>query len=288
MFGIGIVIYLFLAGTGAGLHIVSYLMSRFCSPAERRPRDLSLLFQKAQIVSLLLVGVGALFLLGDIARPERFYLVFRKFGVSILSLGALLIVALMTCMGARIALLWTPGRTVRVLLSAINVASVAFAAGVIVYTGVFLMQMQAVPFWGSWIVVALFAVSSLSGGLALFALLALTALRRGSLPRPVTLALKLDGAAMVLEAALLALYLAWGLNNSPATHDSCTSLLFGDLAWAFWTLVCAGLAFPLAVGFVQRNRMGLPLIAGCGGTLLGCFLLRYCIMSAAVRVFSLG
>lgn len=288
MFGISVVIYLFLAGSGAGLYLVSHLIERAYMPKARRPRDLSLLYQKIQIASLVAVGVGALFLLADLGRPEKFLLVFQGLGTSLLSLGALLIVLFVAVIAARIACGSAATRALRRLLPALDVCGAAIAVGVILYTGFFLMQMQAIPVWQTWLVVALFSVSSVSAGLALFALFSSLSLRRRRLPLATSAALATDRVALILEAILLACFIAWGVNGESAAREACRRLLSGDLACAFWALAIVGIALPLAAGLFQRRRMNLVLVVECCCVILGCFLLRYCVMASSVRSFALG
>ncbi len=289
MFGIAVTIYLFLAGIGAGLYLVSYIIDLAYMPRVNKPRDLSLLYQKIQIVALASVGAGSLFLMADLTRPEQFLLVFRRLGTSILSLGALFIALFMCVVALRIAHQWTSPRSSRLLAPVLDIGAALLSVGVILYTGFFLMQMRAVPLWQSWLVVALFAASSISSGLALFVLLAAMSLRRRRIPRAASDALVADRIALLVESIFLVAYIAWGLTGEPAAREACMRLVYGDLAWTFWALVVFGLVTPLVIGvFLQHRRMGLLLLVECLCVVAGCFLLRYCIMASSVRSFALG
>ncbi len=287
MFGLGVVLYLFLAGLGAGLYLAAYVLGEAFNSKARCPRDMSLLNQKIQVVVLACMGVAALFLLTDLGRPERFMLVFKKLGTSVLSLGALLIVLFSATVAVHAPVRQSNRTLARSGSRAFGALIAVLAAGVIVYTGCFLMQLRAIPFWSSPLVVALFSVSAISSGLAMYALLGAMSLRRRELPRPVRVALLADRWFLLAELVLLAVFMALMLNDSEASAASCWRLLTGDPCWAFWFLVVVGLELPFLAGFAQTHTMSLVLVLECLCVLLGCLALRYCVIEAGVRVFAI-
>lgn len=287
MFGSGVVLYLFLAGLGAGLYLDAYVLGLVFNSGPRCPRDLNLLNQKVQVVVLVCVGVAGLFLLSDLGRPERFVLVFKKLGTSILSLGALLLVAFMAAVAVHAPVRPTGRPLMRSASAVLGVLIAVLAVGIIVYTGCFLMQLRAVPFWSSPLVVALFSVSAISSGLAMYVLLATVSLRRRQLPSTARIALLADRCCLAIELVLLIVFIAMMVGGMDAAAQSCQRLLMGDLSWAFWATVILGLVVPLFAGFARVRTAHFVLMIECLCVLLGCLALRYCIIEAGVRSFAM-
>lgn len=287
MFGFGVVLYLFLAGLGAGLYLSAYVLGLVFNSGSRCPRDLNLLNQKIQVVVLVCVGVAGLFLLSDLGRPERFVLVFKKLGTSILSLGALLLVAFLAAVAVHAPVRPTGRPWMRSASAALGVLIAILAVGIIVYTGCFLMQLRAVPFWGSPLVVAIFSLSAISSGLAMYVLLATVSLRRRQLPSMARVALLADHYCLVIELVLLIIFIVMMAGGTDAAAQSCQRLLTGDLSWAFWPAVILGLVVPLFAGFARVRTTHFVLMIECLCVLFGCLALRYCIIEAGVRSFAM-
>ncbi len=142
---------------------------------------------------------------------------------------------------------------------------------------------------------ALFCVSSLSCGLAgAFAALSFTEPRHPHV-RPLAALTLADGGLVLIEAALLAVYVVWML-GSEGTAAGAWALIAGDMRWLFWggLLIC-GLIVPFALErFLTHGnaRTQLLWIASC--LLAGGLSLRICTTGLAaydvtqVSAFMLG
>lgn len=292
MFGFGVVLYLFLAGMGAGLYIASCFLERSFAGIVRPCRDEQLLHQKTLLIALILLCVGGLFLVLDLTVPEKMLLVFKRPFGSVISFGAWLITLLIIFLALR-NIFWRlfalPHTTKLLIVRVVKTTTFLLACGVILYTGVFLTQLRAVSFWETLLITVLFSLSALSSGFALFCVLAVSSLRR---PYPAPLVQRIsqtDTVFVLLEVVFLALTLGMSFFGDPAAHASALRLLTGDLAWAFWVLlVGVGLIVPLAIdAFTHADQPFLLLVKGLS-VCTGCFFLRYCIMEAGVRSFSLA
>lgn len=289
MFGFGTILYLFAAGAGAGLYVVQACIDPSNSLRTRGPRDAQLLVRKLIIVAPVLVCVGSMFLVLDLSRPDRFFLVFRNPDTSLISLGASLIVLFVALSAMENALWNSSGPVLSRLAYAVRAAAFLVAIGVILYTGFFLMDMRAVPLWHSPFIVMLFSTSSLSSGLALLMLLYAGSFRRSRMPLFMLRASQIDSVLLAVELVLLVGFVGMQFGGAPASIEAGSRLLVGDVAWAFWVmLVGVGLLFPLAIDLLKGKAPAPVTFALKSITVLvGCFFLRYCVMEAGVRVLSL-
>ena len=158
--GILVIIYLFLGGSGAGLYAVSLYMNR---PFE-------------SILGLVTVAVGALFLLFDLGRPERFWRAFMRPDTSWISRGTFFIALLLAAGTLQVApsipglefLPWGNGTMIGSILKG---AAGILAVLVMTYTGFVLSPSPAIPFWNSPLVPAVFLGYSLLAGVDFFLLI---------------------------------------------------------------------------------------------------------------------
>ena len=284
MFDNLVVCYLYLGGAGGAvvalLALADVLFRRAARTggglvwtAELTPR----LFARGFLVASVSLALGALCLVADLGRPERFFYVFAFPTASVLTFGALALGLALASSAylAAVALF----KLDRAPLWSVRLAEwVGLAAGLAtaVYTGVLLAQIEPVALWNP-VLPALFACSSLSVGTA-----ALTCCLFPLEEAPARLldALARAGLAFAaLEAAAFATYLCAAGANSPALLGS---LLFGPGAQALWGgFVVPGLAIPLALGLAHAasGRRGLVGV-GLPFVLVGGFFLRYCIVNA--------
>ncbi|MDE3075106.1 MAG: polysulfide reductase NrfD, partial [Chloroflexota bacterium] len=160
-------------------------------------------------------------------------------------------------------------------------ANLVLAAALVSYTGVLLGQTSR-PLWsGTWFIPALFAVSALSTGVAALALLARWR-GRAAVPEVVARLERADGALLLMELAVLAIFLAWlsWLSTPPAAR-SASVLLSGSFAWWFWGgVVVVGLLAPLVLAKARRALGSLAAWAGPALVLAGGLALRYVIVAA--------
>jgi formate-dependent nitrite reductase membrane component NrfD len=161
------------------------------------------------------------------------------------------------------------------------------AIGTAIYTGVLLSVVQAVPFWNTPLLPALFLVSAVSSGMALSidvsAALAVPEepSRFKNLPRVHMLIIG-------LEVALLALLIVTALNQGGVAAESANLLLQGERRIAFWVLVVGlGMVLPLAVhaydSIYHRHSYVGGIVSGLGIVLAGLFV-RYLVVAAAIPV----
>jgi formate-dependent nitrite reductase membrane component NrfD len=141
-----VITYLFLGGAGAGLFLASLYMGH----------------PWAEGLGLVLLLIGALFLLLDLGRPERFWRAFLRARTSWISRGCYFITVL-TLLGVLDLMLQLSGGDPGVRWLVKSGAAIA-AVAVMIYTGFVLSPSPAIPFWNStFFPVIFFAYSLLAG-----------------------------------------------------------------------------------------------------------------------------
>ncbi len=292
-----VAIYLFLGGLGAGAFVVAAVIS--LATGERFKSTVRF----GAWASAIAIAVGTLCLLLDVGKPLRALVLFRSFvnfgswmtrGAWLL-FGAILFDGLFALFWTEPVLNWVGGRwkfvaeqrkVFRVILA---VLGIFVNLGVAMYTGVLLGVLQFRPFWHTWWLPALFTASALDTGVGLVTGYA-TLRERAEGSR--TLRNILEGCIIVLiliEAAVLYLYLSHMLKASPDAIRSAELLTSGALRVPFWFVVVGlGLGVPLIVcatqlgGLLkQRAALVVPLI-GLISCLIGGWTLRYLVLSAGL------
>ena len=300
MFGLAVICYLFLGGLSGGLCVVtavSGLSVPACqlregpAPEQRRLMTVALVAcSGAFVLSSLLLLADA----GNVSALKHLFLSsnpnYLVLGAWSLAVGIVLSLALAVLWRAPSAM-WGVG-LVRLLLA------VECAGGVVVvlYTGLFLAGMFAVPLWSTAWLVGLFAASAASCSLAAFAALANSLGLSASFEPWLRRIVQIDVLAIVVELVCTAGFLAAAfrfepaLSAAPAACASALSLLTGDLALAWWGgFVCLGMLVPLVLELlILKGRRALPpyslqalapaLCASVGGLAL-----RYCVVMAGVH-----
>ena len=222
MYGALVIAYLFLGGTAAGGF---FAMSAWSLALHRAPRTFryrqafASLQARVFTICLIMLMASIMFLLWDLEHPERVLLVLLRPHATVISFGAACLIV-ETLLGGILALHYLfhlPPLAGRVL-TAMHVLCCAFSIATMTYTGVFLASNPAVPFWGTWSLVAVFACSSLSCGITLLLLVDYfikdqTLLLRAARPLQV-----LHLACLAAEAASLAVFVATALNDPAAAH----------------------------------------------------------------------
>ena len=309
-----VVCYLFLGGAGAGLCLVTSVLGLLSPRAlvavdvpGRRGAQRARLHPSGAYRRLLAPGFGAAFValaLGsaclavDLGNAERAVLLFVAPRLSFVTVGAWALAALVV-LAALLCTAWAVANPARAwslaLVRVLEVLAVAVALVVMVYTGLLLQSMAAVPLWASPWVPALFAASSLSCGTAAAlgaAQLSGAAQAFGATVRALAAA---DAAIIVAEVLVVAAFVATLLaaagtvqtGTDAATAASARQLLAGADAWLFWgVFAVGGMVAPLALDAVLfRARRPLPLaaLAAAGCALAGGFALRFCIVEAGAH-----
>lgn len=285
MFGELIVAYLFLAGAGAGGAAAASLADLFLVRetfganmvsdfAEKRPAERLVADVLAISCGALALGAGCL--AADLGRLDRVLSLFLAPPTTLMNLGAWA-VALLTAAAAALALArflyvpWLRRRAVTVL----EVAALALSAVVAVYAGLLLQTLAGVRLWSSPWVPVLFVLSAASCGCALLMAGALFVEDDGPVKRLATMAARVDGAVIVVEALAAALFLAFVLGSDHAgVAASAESLLHGPAALPWWAgFAACGLAVPLVVeacclASVRRAGAGSGPASGVGPSLV--------------------
>jgi protein NrfD len=295
-------IYLFLGGLAAGIMVLSgaWLLR---SPPEQhdRSRALALLPWAAPV----LLSVGMLFLWLDLANRLnvlRFYAVLQP--LSPMSWGAWILLLIypaslllawrtmppelracpLTRASRRFATSrhgaaaerrfgqftrWVDART-----RGIAIANIVLGSALGIYTGVLLGTLGARPLWNSPLLGPLFLVSGVSAGVAFMLLWPLHRSERMLLGRA-------DVPLVVLELALIGLWLAGLLTGGAASREAARLILGGPYTAAFWSLVIAlGMLAPLAAGYFERRHGVPPGRAAALLVLAGGFALRWILVAA--------
>ncbi len=292
------VLYLFLGGTGAGMCAVLSVLSllsllsfvspvaegkgapaggfrRTLAPAPRHRRLLGFGFLAAAVV----LALACACLVFDMRRPDAAVALILRPVLNVTSIGAYSLGASVVAsvfLGLCWLSFWRPPRAVVCAASALAVAIAVVAAG---YTGVLLGSFATAPFWRTPLLPALFLASSLSCGIAGTVCSAVVFRVWEAFEGELGSLLRASRAVVVLEAALLASFVAWAAKWYPAYG---LRLVSGDLAQVFWAgLVGTGLVLPLALNLLRGRLPGLRIHPGAVAllVLLGGFLLRRCVVA---------
>ena len=175
MLGTFVVLYLFLGGAGAGALFVaavwSLLFHRTVTRTFEQSRAFRALAGRLYLVGFGLLALSVFCLLIDLGSPHRFFLLFLRPTASLLSVGSFVLLATLLASGllaAFHALGWSAPSWAR---KGLEVICAVLAAVLMVYTGLYLAWMEAVPLWNNAALPALFALSSFSSGAAIVLLL---------------------------------------------------------------------------------------------------------------------
>ena len=260
--------YLFLGGTGAGAIAVASVLDLALvrapfgtdarvSADEAPPCERVVAF--ALLAGFAALALGVLCLLFDLGRIDRALDLFLRPSPTYLTVGSFALAALVAC-GAFLALVrfaYLPFAP-RAAVAAVEAVAVAVGLVVVVYTGLLLQGLGAVALWRSPLIPALFALSSLSCGIAVVLAAAFFADPDGAADRVVRPLVRADAAVIVLEAVAAALFAGLALaSDHPGAAASAAQLVSGSGALAWWGgFVACGLAAPLAVelAFAARVR----------------------------------
>lgn len=313
MFGLSIVCYLFLGGAGAGACFVGALLGllvprscvtqriartsndiveRFGAPLEYRAL-LAPLFACGMLA--LVLGIACLAV--DLGRADRVALLLFQPQFTFVTVGAYALVACVI-VASTLALVW--GDLVRGAVwwavVALEVLALACSFVVMVYTGLLLQSLNAVPLWTSWCLPVLFVASSLSCGIVFAVgvarLTGSLALFRSVFRRMMAcdaLVIVIEAVAMVLLVTTVSASASSAGENATtlAAAQSIETLLHGPDALVFWI---GFVAIGIVVSFVWDISCALLARKACGGeavwatcVLIGGFCMRYCVVMAGLH-----
>ncbi len=235
--------YLFLGGTGAGAIAVASVLDLALvrapfgtdarvSADEAPPCERVVAF--ALLAGFATLALGVLCLLFDLGRIDRALDLFLRPSATYLTVGSFALAALVAC-GAFLALVRFAYLPFAPRAAVVAVEAVAVAVGLVVvaYTGLLLQGLGAVALWRSPLIPALFALSSLSCGIAVVLAAAFFADPDGAADRVVSLLVRADVAIIVLEAVAAALFACLALaSDHPGAAASAAQLVSGSGALA--------------------------------------------------------
>lgn len=312
-----IVCYLFLGGMGAGACLVSAFLG-LLSPSERISKlernkrgnvgrafcassPYRRLIAPGFVGALVVLVVALTCLAADLGRADRIVLLLTHPVASYIAVGTYALIACVV-LTALLACTWGGfGRWNLTAVRCLEVVAVLVAAVVMVYTGLMLQSLQSVPLWATPWLPILFALSSLSCGMALLlgvaqingvATLFAGAFRRVAAADAIVIAL--EAIAVVAFVFTVGAAGASGetgealLNpTTTATLEALRGLLSGANPLLFWGgFVGVGLVVPFAFEvLLARARQPMPMLvlAAAACVLVGGFALRFCIIEAGLR-----
>lgn len=307
MFGVPIVIYLFLGGTGAGLSICAalyvlcapkHLVSAPLSPRKRVrlmvPQSYSSLLVSAFTSALVALVIGVLCLLADLGSIDKALYLFIMPHVSFLTFGTYAL-AILILANALLAVSFSFSKY-NALIYIRSLAFVSLAGGLCVaaYTGIMLASLHAIPLWNSPWIVLLFCVSALSCGIALFILVVSLGRYREAYKLLHAYLLRCDFACLILEFMCLAAFLYSALGSwYTEARSAAFILLSGESGVLFLgSCVLLGIIIPL-LGDAVIARLNAryntvhweSFIVLALLVLVGAFSMRYGIVMSASHVF---
>ena len=286
--------YLFLAGTGAGAYTVAVI-------ADHCGGKYKAIARTGVFLGAPLVAIGSMLLLLELGNPARFMFGFLNPQSSMMSIGIFIISVFMVLGVIHIILFFVkkePGK-ISLLLGKINIV---FSLGTACYTGLLLGVAQAIPFWNSPVLPALFLLSCLSTGIgAIFLIVgvwrwlkpASVNEREGELTRSSHFLSRIDIPIVVLELLTLFFLLYIMSSAQGVASVSAQYLISGDYALALWLgVVVVGLLVPLTVeafALIKGKGMGYARLSDLGVVaglclLFGGIVLRYAILSAGMVI----
>lgn len=304
--GLNIAWYLFLGGAGGGLCVVASVLA-LLAPSELVAANKSalngrshhlvlhvtpvyrMLFGPLYACALVLLALGCLFLIADLGVSDRAVLLFTLPHPTFITFGS---IVLALCMAVCLALAAVWGLALDYwryrIVYALEIAAAVIGFAVTLYTGLLLSSVQAVPLWSSAWLPALFVVSALSCGCAFAALVAGASGASDTFSSTIRRISTTDVTLIVLEAAVVAVFLAGAIDNPyEVAGEGARALLEGELSGIFiWCFIGCGLVVPfvfeLAELITRRRRVPIELAAAIC-VLVGGFALRYCIVVAGMH-----
>lgn len=298
VWGLPVIGYLFLAGTGAGAVTVSAsVLLRGGGFGQSR----HVLARYGALAGPLPVIAGTLLIVFELGAPFRVLNLFKLINLSPMSIGTwflavfiVLSLAYAACFVLPSAWRWTEGA--RLVLAWLCLPS---GIGVAVYTGILLGAMPARPFWNSPIVAFLFLLSALSCGTACIVLLmglfrpkSPDLAAAADLKNSMYLLANADAVLISGELAIIFLFVMFSHLTIGSPKEAVKVILAGgELAWLFWGLVVlVGTLIPFLVEIamvIPKLLLGRPFrswraveVALPVAVLVGGWWLRYVVVVA--------
>ncbi|WP_165253920.1 NrfD/PsrC family molybdoenzyme membrane anchor subunit [Adlercreutzia sp. ZJ304] len=318
MFSDLVVAYLFLGGTGAGCCLIASILALLAEPTEidrflvygihsASAQTWRRFFSALYIAALGALFLGAICLMADLGRPDKLLLLLFYPTPTYMAVGTWFIIVC-SISALLCVVLWAGHmRISRKCLTVLSIIAGVSSIVVMVYTGLMLSDIRAIPVWNTFWLVLLFVLSALSCGIALALCSSLISGSLTAFYSTLVRLSKVDAAIILIEAAVgfFCLFSVWsaagGLagpadSTGQAAFDSLESLLVGPLAVTFWVgFAFIGLAVPfvqdIAISRKRSNlmRMGkssssaLFILSTAACVLFGGALLRFLVVQAAMQ-----
>lgn len=296
MFGPLIIWYLFFGGAGAGAMLLTVALDLFSCWHARHPGTRRLawtcmlprrFFVAGFFVSALVLAGGAICIVFDLGRPERFYFALVHPTFSVLSLGSYVLGGAIACSAllGMAALFWSD-RAPLWILRALEMLAVAFSLVTMAYTGFLLMSIDFVVVWDNPLLPVVFSLSGLSTGTALVLVCLLATSQGAWRAKLMRRVLSIDALLIVCEGLALVAFIGLTvfLHGPDSAMANLKEFFWGSNAAEFWIgFVLCGLALPLVmdVVYVKINHTALLAVAA-PLVLVGGFYLRYCFVNVSL------
>lgn len=291
MFSMYIVWYLFLAGAGSGAYTVAALFSIIGHYTSRDEiREYRNIARGGFWLGPLLVAFSAVFLVFDLGNPEQAYTIFLTPKLTILNIGAWSV--LLFCLLSSASLFLHNNEQVSVatpLLRIVESLTLIAALFVMVYTGVLVSSIPAVPFLHTPLVIVLFVLSSLSSGTAVITLYGFFNQQKKSMHYGLRLIPFVDLVLIGFEIIVLVVMLAVKYFESDTARESVYNMVLGEGSLAFWFgIVLLGILLPLVLGLIPRRSPQTVSAAtwavSATAIFISGFALRYCLIIGGLHV----
>ncbi|MBR2789737.1 MAG: polysulfide reductase NrfD [Eggerthellaceae bacterium] len=298
-----IVMYLFLGGCTAGLLLIAAMYSVvFYRRRGAAPEEIAAFERfsaRCYLVAFILVLASSSCLVFDLGSPRKLLMLFLHPTLTVISFGAYILATTVLVLAFLCFLSYLmPRDTPRVLrLRRIaKILAVFCSIALMSYTGVFLAMVNSVPLWNTPLTVVLFVLSALSAGSAISSLIKAVTLGGGGFAAPDDNSHHVWHAVIIaIEILALAAFAVQALFRTQVAVQRSIQLVLGGplLGWLVGGVLVLGMLLPLAAEVaLARARKGkgvlvspqarfcVPADVAC---LLGCFLLRYCLVAAGLH-----
>lgn len=271
-YGLLVLGYFFLSGTGAGSFLVCAFAKIYGKEKWKSIANIG------AVSSIILAGLAGLCLWLDLGQPQRVFLLLTKFHVhSPISWGTLIIALFFLCALIYLYYLLIARDDTKARLWAR--IGIVIAVALATYTGILLSMGKARPLWHSAIMAPLFLVSGCISGSALILLLANVLAKYSpddevmrTLRRILIILILID---IFFLSDMYVLYV--GLAEA---QEVALLLLIGKFAFLFWGVeLLLGSIFPILILYTKRwgNTKAWQVIASVLA-LVGVFTMRYIIL----------
>lgn len=272
VFGLKIILYLFLAGVGAGAGTVGSAFHLFKPESEE-------IIKGGLLLGAPLVFIGSILLLLDLGRPQAAFRAISRPNKAWISRGTIILTTFIVLGAIQIATWLWPFQGLGdypILHLTLNVINGVFGILTLIYTGFLFDTTRSIPFWSTPILPLLFLVSGLSTGI-----MGLILITWGSLQETILKTLiQIDMLLIILEGLIIFLYLH-GMHEVIAARASVRKIIKGDLSYPFWIgIVAVGIFLPFFIEIFGGEN---SLIIASLAVLIGGFYIRFVVVSAAEK-----